>query len=304
LEANWSEAPAVLGDVTAADERRQAELRIVSPGYFEALDVEPLDGRRLTDRDVFGAPGAAVVNEAFARLIGGRAIGRRILTGTPRFMYPGAPAEFEIVGIVNNERFRGLELPAEPAFYLSTRQFPQTSFSILVRTAGEPLPVAADVRAAVRAVDPAITFDTPTSLERILAWQLAPRRVTTDLTGAFALAALGLAAFGLYGLLSISVATRRREIGVRLAVGASPASIASRVLADSLRSVGAGILVGCLLALATGRLIRSLLVEVSAEDPITLAVVAALLVITAIFSAVLPAWRAAQVDPVEALRTE
>jgi putative ABC transport system permease protein len=304
LEANWSEAPAVLGDVTADDQRRQAELRIVSPGYFEALEVELLDGRTLTDRDALEARGAAVVNEAFARELGGQAIGRRIRTGTPRFMFPTAPTEYEIVGVVNNERFRGLELPAQPAFYLSTGQFPQTTFSVLVRTAGDPLAVVADVRSAIRATDPGITFDRPTSLDRILGEQLVTRRVTTDLIGGFAGTALALAALGLYGLLAASVSGRRREIGVRLAVGAPPASIARRVVGDSVRNVAAGIVLGCGLALVTGRLIRSLLVGVSARDPVTLAAIATLLLAIALCASVLPARRAARVDPVEALRAE
>lgn len=304
LEANWSEAPEVLGNATREEQRRQAELRIVSPGYFEALDVDLLEGRVLTDRDRFDAPGAAVVNEAFAREIGGRAIGRRIRSGTPGSLLTGAPGDFEIVGVVANERFRGLEQPAQPAFYLSTRQFPQTTFAILARTAGDPLEVAPDLRLAIRNVDPGITFDRPTSLERILGEQLVARRLTTDLVGAFAATAVGLAALGIFGLLAASVASRRREIGVRLAVGASPASIARRVVADSLANVGTGIVLGCALALVAGRLIQGLLVGVSPRDPLTLAAVSLLLLATAFGAALFPACRAARVDPAEALRAE
>ncbi len=211
LEANWSEAPTVLGDTGTGGEPRQVELRIVSPGYFEALDVELLDGRTLTERDAFDAPGAAVVNEAFAREVGGRVVGRRLRSGTPRFNYEGAPDQFEIVGVVSNERVRGLELPAPPAYYLSTRQFPQTSVTILARTAGDPLAAAPDVRAAIRAADSATTVERPTSLAQILADQLVARRVTTDLIGGFATAAVALAALGMYGLLAVLVSSRRRE---------------------------------------------------------------------------------------------
>jgi predicted permease len=301
LEANWSEAPAVSGDVTAEDQRRPAELRIVSPGYFHALEVELLDGRTLTARE---GDGAAVVNEAFAREIGGRAIGRRIRTGTPRLTFAGAPNEFEIVGVVANERFRGLEQPAQPAFYLSTRQFPQATFALLVRTPGDPLGIASDVRAAVRATDAAITFDRPTSLDRILSEQLVPRRVTTDLIGGFATLALGLAALGLYGLLAATVGTRRREIAIRIAVGARPAAIARQLVGDCLRHVGVGIALGCGFALLSGRLLEGLLVGVSPQDPATLTAVAALLLTVALLAALVPARRAACVDPAEALRAE
>jgi hypothetical protein len=248
--------------------------------------------------------GAAVVNEALARQLGGRALGRRIRTGTPKFLFADAPEEFEIVGVVDNERFRGLEEPAQPAFYLSTRQFPQTAFSILLRSAGDPLSIAREVRSAIRSVHPAITVDRPTSLERILDEQLVARRLTTEIISGFAAAALGLAALGIFGLLAGSVGSRRREIGVRLAIGASPGSIARTVVGDSLRSVAAGIALGCGLALLAGRLIQGLLVGVSPRDPLTLAGVVVLLLATAIVASFVPARRAARVDPVDALRPE
>jgi predicted permease len=122
LEANWSESLTIVGDAAAPDQRRQVELRIVSPGYVEALDVQLLDGRTFTERDTLQSPGVALVNEAFAGDAGGRVLGRRLLSAPPRFTYgTAAAAEFEIVGIVGNERFRGLEQPSLPAYYLSTR---------------------------------------------------------------------------------------------------------------------------------------------------------------------------------------
>ena len=305
LEANWSESPTVTGESASEGERRPAELRIVSPGYFQALDVELLDGRTLTDRDALDAPGVAVVNEAFARELRGHALGRRIRSGTPRFLYgDAAPNEFEIVGVVGNERFRGLERPAQPAFYLSTRQFPQAAFSILARTAADPMALTGEVRAAVRAIDPAITLNRPTSLEQILAEQLGPRRITTELIGGFATAAIVLAALGMYGLLAVLVGSRTREIGVRLAIGASPASVARRVVFDSLRNAVFGVLLGCALALVSGRLIQSLLVGVSARNPVTLLTVSAVLLAVAAAAAIVPARRAARIDPVTALRAE
>jgi hypothetical protein len=195
LEANWSESLTIVGDAAAPEQRRQVELRIVSPGYFEALDVQLLDGRTFTERDTLQSRGVAIVNEAFARDAGGRVLGRRLLSAPPRFTYGSAAAgEFEIVGVVGNERFRGLEQPSLPAYYLSTRQFPQTAFSLLVRTDGPPL--------------------------------------------------------------------------------------------------------------AAGSLLQSLLVGVSARDPATLATVAALLIAVAAAAALLPARRAARIDPVTALRAE
>ena len=305
LEANWSESPTLVGESAAEDQRQQLELRIVSPGYFETLDVEVLDGRTFTERDTFDARGVALVNEAFARTAGGRVLGRRLRTGTPRGFYGDAAAnEFEIVGLVENERFRGLEQPSLPAFYLSTRQFPQSGLTLVARTAGDPLTVTADVRAAIRETDPAITLNRPSSLDAILSDQLVPRRVTTDVIGGFALAALALAALGMYGLLVVVMASRTREIGVRLAVGASPAGIAKKVVADSLRNAGAGVTLGLVLALAAGRLVQTLLVGISPNDPLTLAIVVVTLLMVSIAAALLPARHAARVDPVEALRAE
>ena len=306
LEANWSENPTIVGDAaTPEGQQRQAELRIVSPGYFEALGVELLDGRTLTERDALDAPGVALVNEAYARAIGGQVLGRTLRSGTPRFLYGDvAPHEFEIVGVVDNERVRGLEQGPQPAFYLTTRQFPQTDVALLVRTTADPQSMASTIRTAIRLHDAAITVSRPTSLEAILAEQLVSRRVTTEVIGGLAAAALALAALGMYALLAVLVGSRTREIGVRLAIGASPRSVAWRIIVDSLTSAAAGVASGCVLALAAGRLLQGLLVDVSPRDPLTLAMVSAVLLMVATGAALIPARRAARIDPVEALRTE
>jgi ABC-type antimicrobial peptide transport system permease subunit len=175
---------------------------------------------------------------------------------------------------------------------------------LMVRTAGDPLARASDIRAAVAALDRAITVSPPTTLSRILADQLATRRVTTSVIGTFAGAALLLAALGLYGLLAILVATRTREIGVRLALGAPPHIVARGVLRESLQNAAAGVAIGCALALLAGRLIQGLLVGVSPADPFTLGIVALTLITVSCVAAVAPALRASRVDPIAALRAE
>ena len=306
LEANWTDSIRVKGDVSMPEETRSAELRIVSPGYLEALDVAVLDGRAFGERDDASAQGAMLVNEAFARELGGRVVGRIIVSGTPRFLYnkDQLPSEFAIVGIVENERSRGLEQPAAPAVYMSTRQFPQQAFSLIVRTSGDPLAVISSVRSAIRAIDPAISVDRPLALEAVLSGQLAERRVTTDVIGGFAFVALALAALGMYGLLVMLVSSRQREIGVRLAIGASPRLVAWDVLRDSLINAAAGVVIGVTLAIASGRLIESLLVGVKAFDPTTIAVVAFSLFALAGAAAFGPARRASRIDAVIALRNE
>jgi predicted permease len=303
LEANWSEVPLVTGDTTSEERRTPSELRIVSPGYFEALDVALLEGRLLTDADALDASGVAIVNRAFAQALGGAVLGRRLRSGTPQALYGEiARNEFEIVGVVDNERFRGLEQPVAPAFYLSTRQFPQATLSILVRTTGDPLAASADVRATVREVDSRITMERPQALADLLAEQMVARRVTTHVIGGFALAALALAALGMYGLLAVLVSNRTREIGVRLAIGASPSSVARQIMRESVRNASIGIAFGCVLALLAGRLIHNLLVGVSASDPATLATVSTVLLVVAAVAALAPAVRAARLDPVRSLR--
>ncbi len=304
LEANWSQPFTVTGDVTDRGDGRPAELRIVSPGYFDALEVTVLEGRAFDDRDDLDAPGAVVVNEAFARELGGGVLGRRVQTGVSRFLYSDAPNEFEIVGIVQDERSRGLEQPAGAAVYISTRQFPQESFSVLARTTGEPLAIAASVRRALRALNPAITLNQPTSVESLLADQLVARRVTTQVTSGFALAALALAALGMYGVLSIMVTGRTREIGVHLALGASPALVARTIVGDSVRTAAVGLAAGLALALGVGRLLSSLLVGIAGHDLATLAIVAASTLGLAMIAAAAPARRASRVDPMVTLRAE
>jgi predicted lysophospholipase L1 biosynthesis ABC-type transport system permease subunit len=242
------------------------------------------------------------VNEAFARQLGGRAIGRRLTTSTPSAMFPGAPREFEIVGVAVNERFRGLEKPPQPAFYLSTRQFPQSGMTLLVRTVGDPSARAADIRSIVRATDPGITFDRVTTLETILREQLLPRRVTTDVISVFAIVALGLAALGMFGLVATLVSSRTREIGIRLAIGASPVSVGREVMRHALQTAAVGVVLGLVLALAAGRVLRSLLVNVSQRDPLVLGAVAIILLAAAALAALAPAFRASRIDPVTALR--
>jgi predicted permease len=304
LEANWSEAPTVVGQDGADDRQLDVELRIVSPGYFDALGVELLDGQSFSETDTVGTAGRAVVNEAFARQVSGRAVGRRLRTGTPRLGHPAAAEEYEIVGVVENERMRGLEEPARPAFYLSTRQFPQSTLVLLARSPAEPASLVADVRAAVHRADASTTLSRPTSLERVKASQLASRVLTTDLVSGFGLAAIALAAAGLYGLLSVAVASRTRELGVRLALGATPRSVVRLVVVEGLRSAAIGAALGVLLSLAAGRFVESLLVDISPRDPLTIVTVVGILLAVSACAAIRPARRAASVDPVAALKTE
>lgn len=305
LAANWSDGYVMRGDAaSSASPPRVAELRIVSPSYFTTVRTEVVTGRAFSDDDGWGRPGVALVNEAFAREAGGPVVGRRLATGSPARNWPGAPAEFEIIGVVEDERFRGLEQPSRPALYLSIWQFPQATVQLLVRTEGEPLASASAIRQAVRRPAPAASLDRVTSLNRILAGQLAARRITTGVVTTFGSIALALSAVGLYGLLAVGVADRRRELGVRLALGATPASLARAVFSDGLRWTAIGVASGLVLSFLAGRLVASQLVDVPPWDPVTIALSAAVLLLVAAVAIVVPARRAAVVDPWIELRSE
>lgn len=306
LEANWLDSFTISGSAAARDDTSgSAQLRIVSPSYFEAMDVSVIDGRGFTANDALGAPGVAVVNEAFAqRLLDGPALNRTIRNGSVRASGndPRLAGEFRIVGIVENERFKGLEQPSEPAVYLSTRQFPQRQLTLLLRGEGDPSSLAAAARGAIRQFDPGVPVDTMRTLASILDEQLVTRRATTHVIDGFAAGALSLAALGLYGLLALLVAGRTRETGVRLALGSSPRIEAARVLRECSANAAMGIACGLALAFVCGRLVRSLLVGITSGDPATFVAVSVAMLLVALAAGALPAWRAARVDPATALR--
>ena len=307
LEAHWIDSFALSGSAAARDDvPGTAQLRIVSPSYFETLGVRVEAGRAFGERDALGAEGVALVNKAFAdRTLDSPVLDRVVRTGSPRGSSsndPRVPTDFRIVGVVANERFRGLEQPSEPAVYLSTRQFPQQQLVMLVRSAVDPRSLAAPARDVVRRFDPGVPVATMTTLADILDEQLVTRRSTTHVIDGFAAGSLALAGLGLYGLLALLVAARARETGIRLALGSSPGVEARRVLRECLGWTAVGIGGGFVLALPAGRMVQALLVGVSPRDGVTLTLAAAVMAAAALAAAALPAWRAARVDPAAVLR--
>jgi putative ABC transport system permease protein len=307
LESNWSNSYTLVGAAGRLDDEstRQAELRIVSPSYFDALDVELLSGRGFGEHEDVNARGVAVVNEALATSVSGPLIGRTIRLTPPRATWgERVPDEFEIVGIVENERFRGLEAASEPALYISTLQFPQTMFALLTRAERGATGVPTTVRSALRDLERQATATPARTLASLADEQMTTRRVTTDVIGGLSAVSLGLASLGVYGLLAVGVASRRREIGVRLAVGATPSSIGGQIFRESLATAGLGIAVGALVAAVTGRVLESMLVDITARDPATFVAVSVTLLVIALTAALVPALRAARTDPAITLRPQ
>jgi putative ABC transport system permease protein len=210
----------------------------------------------------------------------------------------------EVVGVVGDVRQFGLDSPPVPEIYLSHAQVPNRGMTVVVRTAGDPLALAPAVRAQLRAMDDALAPGTIRTLERAVAGTTAQPQFYMVLLGIFAGLAAVLAAIGIFGVTSYAVSQRTREIGIRMALGADRVIVLRQVVGGATRLAGAGILVGLAAGLVFTRLLAGLLYGVSATDPWTFAAVAVAFGAIAALAALVPARRAARVDPVVALRAE
>ena len=278
--------------------------RVVTPNYFRAAGVKLVRGRLLDDRDE-RAGGAVIIDEALARLHwrGEDPIGREIVLGAmPDYvLFPRG----RIVGIVSDVKQLGLGADPPGMVYVPHRVTPfWGTFSIMVRTSGDPRAVLTDIRRSMQAFDPLLPLANVRTMDDILAESTAPTRMPMMLLGAFAAMAVGLAVLGVFGVLAYSVNRRRRELGIRVALGAGASSVRRLVLRDGLRPAAAGIVLGVLGALALSGLLEGLLYGVKPADPATIAAVAALLFACAAVASYLPARRATHVDPVVVLRSE
>jgi predicted permease len=284
------------------DEETDAQRVAVSPGYFGALAIPLLTGREFTDRDSAAAPKAVVVNETFVKRYLGNAnpIGRRLQFGasTPPKL------DREIVGVVADSR-DDVRDPGKETIYSPYAQWDNPARIVFyVRTAGDPGRTIAALRQAVREADPNLPAVKIKTVEVRIRESLYTERLIAILSAAFGVLATLLAAIGLYGVMAYSVARRTGEIGVRMALGAVPADVLRLVLFGAVRLAAAGIVIGLAGALAAGRLIESQLFGIKAADPVIYGGAALLLALVALIAAGVPAWRAARIDPVVALKYE
>jgi putative ABC transport system permease protein len=209
-----------------------------------------------------------------------------------------------IVGVVGDSRNLGLQQPPSPLLYLPYHRFPLAFMSVATRSAAAPGVVSSILRAAVKNADPDMPLERVVPLREVLQESVAEPRFRTVLLGAFALMAVTLAAVGLYGLISYSVAQRTREIGIRVALGAQPRQVVLPVVREGLILAVIGIAIGLGGAMAATRLLRDLLFGIDATDPLTFIAVATLLLTVAVLASYIPSRRAARVDPIVALRVE
>ena len=284
---------------TSTDEYLSAAWRSVSPGYFAAIGVPLKKGRLIAETDGEQAPPAVVITETTARRIwpGVDPLGQPIKLGAN-------PTPWTVVGIVGDIRDQQLREEPKLMVYLSFQQVPWSSMWLLVRTTGDPMALAPTVRREIHAIDPLLPVANEQPLSRFVSDAAAAPRFTTLIFGMFASAALVLAVVGVYGVVAYGVTQRTREIGVRLALGATPSRIVGGVVRHGLGLAGFGIAIGLWAAYALSRFMQGILYDVAATDAVTYLAVAALLVACASAASILPARRAARLDPVRALRDE
>jgi predicted permease len=291
---------AVLGrSVPPMSDRPHANRHLISPKYFATLGIPMRAGRDFNERDSARVPHVAIVNETFARrhFPGEDPIGRTLITGM-------AQLPSQIVGMVADVRSTGLNTPPEADYFLPALQRPETFTNVLVRTNLGPVETAALVREALRTVDADLPLLQPQTLSASIAQTTADRRLALVLLGGFSALALLLASLGVYSVMANLVAHRTNEIGIRMALGASPGMVLRMVLGHSRRLTLLGIVLGIAGAYFISKLMQQALFEVDPAEPLIYLAVAAMLLLIAEFASWLPARRATRIDPVIALRSE
>jgi len=275
-----------------------AGYRKAAPGFVETMGIPLLRGRSFAPSDDFGAPLVALVNDALVRRYFPKEdpLGLKVAGGDGKFC--------TIIGIVGSAKQRDLSTEAPLAIYFPALQIPGNSIGITMRTTGDPLAMVNAARLEVSTLDPNLPLARIATMEQRLADSVARQRFSIQLMGAFAAIAAILAAIGIYGVLAYLVDQRRREIGIRMALGAGTGNVLKLVLGQGTLPVAIGLVGGIAGAFALTRLLKSLLYEVSATDPLVFAGVSGGLIAVALIAMSVPARRATRVDPLEALRHE
>ena len=296
------------GYVPPAGSHAKGDWQVVSDGAFEALGERLVRGRALTPADTADAVGVVLVNETLAQTYwpGQDPIGKRMRMGSN-----SQRPWMTVVGIVRNERHNSVTAIVKEKFYVPYAQFPVAregdaarGMTLVIRTGADPMSLAGPVRAEVRRLDPNLPIANVRPMTQVVDTSLATPRLTGSLLSIFAALAIVLAGVGVAGVLAYLVSRRRREIGIRMALGASRWNVLGIVIRRGVAYAGAGILVGAVAALFLTRLMEGLLYGVAPRDPMTFAAVTLLLLGIAVAASAVPAIRAARVDPLEALRGE
>jgi len=281
-------------------ESHDAERYSVSPDYLRAMGIPLLRGRGFTEQDNANAPLVTLINRTAAQRIWPNEdpIGKRIRLGSLE-----SPLR-TIIGVVGDVNHYDLETAPDLQAYIPHAQWTDSYMLLVVRATAEPGALTGTVRQVIHALDPDVPLHKITTMRQLVSASAAQRRFTLLLIAVFAAVALLMAAIGLYGVMAYNVTQRAREIGIRVALGAQGADVLRLVVGQGLRLVTLGVALGLIAALALTRLMKKLLFEVSATDPMTFAGVALLLALVALLACWIPARRATRVDPMVALRVE
>jgi putative ABC transport system permease protein len=283
-------------------ERVEVPLDGITPDYFSVMDIPILAGRAFTDADTATAPPVVIINETMAKRFwpGENPVGRRMKYG----MSGNSNPWMTIVGVVADTRRTGFDAVVRPETYLPHAQSGDTAMTVALRTTGDPASVGPEIRAIVKSIDSKIAVQDVQPLDAIVSEMTAQRRLNTILLGGFAVVATLLAIVGLYGVMAYSVQQRTRELGVRLALGATGSNVMRLVLREGLQLVAIGLVLGLAGALASSSLLAKILYHVQPTDPATLTSIALMTLVVSAIACAVPALRAWRVDPVTALRAE
>ena len=275
-----------------------AWIRSTTPGYFAAMGMPVLHGRAFTSSDTEQSQPVAIVDESLARRYspGGDLVDKRIRIGDGPWM--------TIVGVVPNVKNRKLDEEAWPYVYRPYSQWVRRDTMLVVRGSINPESLVGQIRQEVAKLDPELPLSDVGTIQQAMDRSLVTTRLTNSLLVGFAATALLLALTGIYGVMSLNVANRRSEFGIRLALGAQTSNVLKLILGQGLKLAAVGVALGLLAAIAFTRLLKGLLFGISASDPLTFGLIAALLVGVALLACWIPARRATKVDPLEALRSE
>jgi putative ABC transport system permease protein len=281
-----------------------ANYRNVTPDYFRAMKIPIMQGRAFTERDNGSAPLVVIINQAAAarHFAGQNPVGKRVTFGGRD--RSGQPIWHEIVGVAANVRSLELKDEAEPEIYTAARQDAFAGMTFVIRASVEPASLGTAVRQATREVDPAQPVSDLRTMESVVVEAVTQPRFNLTLLGLFGGLALLLSAAGIYGVTSYSVAQRAQEIGIRKALGAQSGDVLRLVIRQAMAAVLPGVVIGLAIALASTRMMKSLLFGVGATDPLTFVAIALSLTLVALLACWIPARRATMVDPIVALRTE
>lgn len=291
---------AMIPEGTAAAEHPVVDIRTVNPDYLRTMGIVLYEGRTFDERD--RSRQVAVISKSTAERIWGRRnpVGKRFRLGSPE------RPSIEIIGVAADIRGVRLDRAPELTAYVPYWQnsFGIRAMTITVKTRREPAEVSAVIRNTIRNIDADVPLPPFRTMDQVVEQSVGERRFQLNLILVFGLIAVVLAALGIYGTMSYAVAQRRNEVGIRLALGAQPRSIAARIVIDALKSAAIGVLAGIPIALAAAAALRSLLFGITPRDPVTLIATCTIITVTAILAAYLPARRASRIDPILAMREE